>query len=62
MTLAALLGAIALATAFLNTLITMNITGRRKKRKREADGDMTLPMAIPFVGEMLRDVFNTGET
>ena len=32
LTFTALLGAIAAATAFLNTLITMNITKRRRKR------------------------------
>jgi hypothetical protein len=35
LTLTALLGAIVAGTAFLNVLITMNITGRRKKRSND---------------------------
>ncbi len=36
----ALLGGIAAATAFFNVLITMNIMGRRRRRKREGGVNM----------------------
>ena len=45
LTLAALLGFIAAATAFLNTVITMNIMGRRKRRMREASAAWSADLA-----------------
>ena len=37
LTLAALFGAIAAGTVFLNTVITMNITGRRRRKRGTED-------------------------
>ena len=53
LTLAALLGSIAVATFFLNTLITMNISKKRRRRRttealeaQEAAGESTNTMAF----------------
>ena len=40
LTLTAILGAIAAATAFFNTLITMNLSGGRNKRKKRTFGSV----------------------
>ena len=59
LTLAALLGAIAVATVFFNTLITMNIMAKRRKRRRDADGSTIQPITLGV--EMTWDLVNSGK-
>lgn len=58
LTLAALMGAIGVATGFLNTLITMNISKRRRRRRQDGESE---PL-VPFVGNMAWDIVNAGKT
>lgn len=76
LTLLALIGGIAAATFFLNTLITMNIMARKKKRKRRswtvddglhedlaADDEEEYGSTGPSsVGAILLDIVSSGTT
>lgn len=60
LTFSALLGFIAAATFFLNMLITMNITGRRRKRRSESFDEPAL--TVDSVSSSLADVIHSGRT